>query len=170
MLTADQVAAILGVSADEVYKIDPALLPRYKFGRAVRYDSADVEAYRRSLLPPAPPLIPARGLRAYLRAYRAAAAIGVAEPHHGLTDAQVAIADRRRRNQRMPPWANGAAIRAIYAEARRLTRETGIQHHVDHVIPLQGEFVTGLHVETNLQILPAADNIKKRNRYEGDTC
>lgn len=68
--------------------------------------------------------------------------------------------------QRTPPWANQDAIRAIYAEAVRLTRETGIEHHVDHTIPLQGELVSGLHVENNLQVLPWRENILKRNRFE----
>lgn len=63
-----------------------------------------------------------------------------------------------------PSWANQDAIRAIYAEAARLTRETGIRHEVDHIYPLQGELVCGLHVEANLQILTKFDNIRKKNR------
>ena len=67
--------------------------------------------------------------------------------------------------QRTAPWADEQAIRAIYAEARRLTRVTGIEHHVDHTIPLQGKLVSGLHVEANLQILTGSENSRKRNTF-----
>lgn len=68
--------------------------------------------------------------------------------------------------QRTPPWADLDAMRAIYDEAARLTRETGKPYHVDHVVPLQGKKVSGLHVPANLQILPASENIRKRNHFE----
>lgn len=67
--------------------------------------------------------------------------------------------------ERTPSWANKEKIKQFYLEARRLTQETGIKYTVDHEIPLQGETVSGLHVENNLQILTKSENSKKRNKY-----
>lgn len=70
--------------------------------------------------------------------------------------------------KRTPAWTDMRAIRALYVEARRLTATTGIQHHVDHVIPLQGRLVSGLHVPGNLQILTGSENSRKKNTFEVD--
>lgn len=57
-------------------------------------------------------------------------------------------------------------ILAFYDEARRLTRETGIKHEVDHVHPLKGVNFCGLHVPWNLQILTMSVNRSKSNKLE----
>lgn len=62
-----------------------------------------------------------------------------------------------------PRWASPSAIRAIFKEARRLTAETGVQHSVDHCIPLNHPAVCGLHVENNLRVMPLAANMHKSN-------
>lgn len=80
--------------------------------------------------------------------------------------ARVRHANRRAAETRQTPsWADKEAIRAVYLEAVRLTQETGVQHHVDHVIPLRGRLVSGLHVHQNLQVIPWLDNLKKSNRH-----
>ena len=67
--------------------------------------------------------------------------------------------------QRTPAWADLEKIAAFYVEAFRLTLETGVKHHVDHIVPLRGKLVSGLHVETNLQILTAKANLTKGNAF-----
>ncbi len=71
-----------------------------------------------------------------------------------------------RLRQAMPPWADRDAIAAIYAEAARLTRSTGVAHEVDHIEPLLGRGASGLHVHYNLRVVPRAVNRRKSNKRE----
>lgn len=70
---------------------------------------------------------------------------------------------RRRRieRERTPPWADLEAIRAMYAEAERLTRETGEQYVVDHIVPLRGKIVSGLHWHGNMRVIHWRANASK---------
>lgn len=63
-----------------------------------------------------------------------------------------------------PAWANIDKIKAIYAEAELMNEVV----HVDHIVPLNGKTVSGLHNEFNLQILPWRENIQKGNRHWPD--
>ena len=65
-----------------------------------------------------------------------------------------------------PVWADRNAIKTIYARAREMTQKTGIQYHVDHIIPLNGDLVSGLHVAENLQIITSYENQRKGNRID----
>ena len=67
-----------------------------------------------------------------------------------------------------PSWANLAAIDVLYIEAKRREIETGVKWHVDHIVPLKSKLVCGLHVEANLAVLTASENIAKSNRYWPD--
>jgi hypothetical protein len=77
---------------------------------------------------------------------------------------KVSIARARKQNK-YPGWANKEEIKKIYAQAVLMERETGIKYEVDHIIPLNGENVSGLHVHQNLQIITKQKNIQKNNKF-----
>jgi hypothetical protein len=71
--------------------------------------------------------------------------------------------------QRTLAGADQELIGLHYLWAQWYTEQTGVPHHVDHVIPLQGDLVSGLHVETNLQVVPAEFNHSKGNKFDVNT-
>jgi 5-methylcytosine-specific restriction endonuclease McrA len=74
---------------------------------------------------------------------------------------------RRRFRDATPKWLTEnqkMEIRLKYRLAIELSRATGERHAVDHIIPLHGESVCGLHVPWNLQVLTQKDNLAKYNR------
>ena len=63
-----------------------------------------------------------------------------------------------------PGWADVKAITKLYYVARRLSVVTGIEHHVDHIVPLRSKLVCGLHTECNLRVISKDQNVAKGNR------
>jgi len=73
--------------------------------------------------------------------------------------AEYAATRRAALEERIPPWVDLSRIRPVYKEAS----ERGLT--VDHYYPLRGETVSGLHVHTNLQIIPQSENDSKGNKH-----
>ena len=67
-----------------------------------------------------------------------------------------------------PSWLTPiqlAQIQEFYDVALAKSVQTGIRYEVDHIHPLNGNGFTGLHVPWNLQVLPAAENRAKGNKF-----
>jgi hypothetical protein len=71
--------------------------------------------------------------------------------------------------QRTPMWLSPfdrLKIKCYYSVAAMLARNNKEPWHVDHIVPLQGKLVSGLHVPNNLQFLRGVDNVRKKNKFE----
>lgn len=67
-----------------------------------------------------------------------------------------------------PTWLTKEELQEIeelYEIARAFRLYTGEDYHVDHIVPLQGKDVCGLHVPWNLQVLSATENLSKSNKF-----
>ncbi len=69
----------------------------------------------------------------------------------------------------LPKWLTKdelEQIKELYTIAQMFKLYTGEEYHVDHIVPLQGENVCGLHVPWNLQVIPAKENLSKSNKLQ----
>lgn len=82
------------------------------------------------------------------------------ERAHQGKNATYAAKHRAKLLNAIPTWADLAAVERLYTEAAA----SGM--HVDHVYPLQGQTVCGLHVANNLRLLTPLENLKKGNRVQ----
>ena len=76
---------------------------------------------------------------------------------------------RAAKAQRTPSWLTEDdhwIMEEIYELSYMRSKATSIQHHVDHIIPLRGELVSGLHVPENLQVMEGIENSRKNNRMK----
>lgn len=71
---------------------------------------------------------------------------------------------RARKKNACPTWVDKKKIDEIYEESVFLSIFTGVPYHVDHIIPLAGKNVCGLHVPWNLRVISAKENQRKGNR------
>ena len=93
--------------------------------------------------------------------------------YYGLNKDKYAKATARRRAVKKHATLNlsedqNKLIGEFYIESVRLSKETNIPHQVDHIIPLQGETVSGLHVPWNLRVITREENYKKGNKLLED--
>lgn len=75
----------------------------------------------------------------------------------------------QKRKKRIPTWLSEDdkwLVEQAYELAAIRSKIFGFKWHVDHVIPLNGKRVSGLHVPTNLQVVPWIENLKKHNKFE----
>ena len=79
----------------------------------------------------------------------------------------------KRRSKKLnatPKWLTEQQLQEIelfYTKSKELEIKTGIKYHVDHVVPLQGKTVSGLHVPWNLRVITAEENFSKGNSFDG---
>jgi 5-methylcytosine-specific restriction endonuclease McrA len=76
-------------------------------------------------------------------------------------------ARRRKHRQATPPWLTRrqkSEIRQLYQIAITMTKTTGEQYVVDHIVPLRSDVVCGLHVPWNLRVMTQEENLKKSNK------
>jgi hypothetical protein len=81
-------------------------------------------------------------------------------------------ARRRKHKQATPPWLTRkqkSEIRSLYEIAITMTKTTGEQYVVDHIVPLRSDEVCGLHVPWNLRVITQEENLVKSNKLLAPT-
>lgn len=83
--------------------------------------------------------------------------------------AELSARNRAIRKRATPDWLTQdqkEEMNNIYWQRAAKSEETGVEHHVDHIVPIKGNKICGLHVPWNLRVIPAEQNLRKRNKME----
>lgn len=92
------------------------------------------------------------------------------QANRGLSQAKSRIKEiRKMKGKRVPDWLTSSdilAMKCIYQVAAMRNASSDIRWSVDHIIPLNGKTVCGLHVPSNLQVIPLSENLSKGRKYE----
>lgn len=67
-----------------------------------------------------------------------------------------------------PRWADCEKISEVYRRRRQIVSDTGVDHDVDHIVPIVSRVVCGLHCEQNLRVIPSSENRSKSNSFNVD--
>lgn len=135
-------------------------LNEWAFGKAQRYTGyRPLSSMKRSRY--------GRGYQTYLKEKKA---FNEYDTYYGEIDRKARKAElnaiaQKERNKRVGSWSDTGNIQELYTLRDLISEATGIAHDVDHIIPLRGKKVSGLHTSSNLQLLPRAENIAKSNTW-----
>jgi len=138
--------------------------------QAARYDpKVNSERHKAKYANPAYVKRAREQANAWCKANRAKASANVRKHYERNPDkARMKLAKRRAAKlRRSVVWSNPFFVSEAYRLATLRSKLTGVPWVVDHVVPLRGRFVSGLHVHTNLQVIEMAENCRKNNRFEG---
>ena len=89
-------------------------------------------------------------------------------PKHPEVVAAIVAESRARKRNAVPTWYDAEKVRRLYTLAAQLTTTSGVEYHVDHIVPLVSRAVSGLHWHGNMQVIERTTNQAKGNRVWPD--
>jgi len=172
IMTVEQAAEVLHIAPKTCRALARrGLIPAAKIGKHWRFDQKQLEDFiaQRAAEKQAPVCAtpPRKILEPELAAeYAGRIMLGYTPAPIGASSVTRSAIRNERVRRATPVWADLAAIKIFYREARWLTRRTQLRHHVDHIVPIEGGTVCGLHVQHNLRIITAVSNVRRPRRWD----